>query len=142
MTQPIPDVVLAVVTHLKTDASVSALVGVNVFGEELPRERNATMPEKCIVVRAAGGPRQFGTLPVGDARIDLRTYGETPYQSKVVYRAVMASMKYGLLRKAYGEALLHSASLESGPIALREPNVEWPFQFSSWLVKAAEIPIA
>lgn len=140
MTQPIPDAISALIAHLKADANVAARVGVKVYGNELPRSENVNMPQSCIVLRYAGARQQTGRLPIGDYRIDIRSYGATPFESARVYRAVHTAMKQSLLRKAYGTQLLHSASQESGPLSLREPDVEWPFLFSAWIVKAAEIP--
>jgi hypothetical protein len=138
----IPDVIGAVRQHLLADSALNTLVSGRIYGQELPRDQNQYMPRKAVVIRSSGGPAQMGTIPVGDVRIDFRCYGESPLEAMKVFRTVFPRMKFGTMRKAYGSALLHSARQDSGPINLLEPDVEWPFQFSAWMVKMAEIPIS
>lgn len=136
----IPDALEAVRGFLLSQQDIIAQVGVNVYGVELPRELNESMPIRVVVLRPSGGPGDSGTLPLGESRYDVRCYGETPYDANLVHRLVSWSLKY-MRRTVQGETFVHSATMESGPIALREPDGDWPFVFSAWLVKAGQVAL-
>ena len=135
----IPDPIVALTSYLKLDQDVSDLAGDRVFGAELPDSENAHMPRKTVVVRRAGGGLLItgGYMRLGDLRVDVFCYGETPYLASQLGRAVQEALKQ-MRRNTQGDALLHWAVMSGGPISLRDPDAEWPLDFSSWQVLASE----
>lgn len=139
--QPIPDVIKALVAHLKEDVPTNTAASGRIFGAELPRGETANMPRASIVLRSAGGPSNRGTLTLEDLRIDMRCYGATAFEANRLYRTAYTALRFGQ-RIVQGDTLVHSATPESGPISLREPELEWPFELSSWRVKLALVGVA
>lgn len=140
-----PDAVVALVAYLRADTQVAALAAGRVYGAELPPQEAAQMPRKAVVVTAAGGgttgPGARSYLPLGTVRVDVRCYGETQYEAMKVWRAVHGALKR-LGRCPQGEALLHAAYEEAGPLQTREPEVGWPLVLSVWEALVAEMAIA
>lgn len=134
----IPDPVTALCAYLRSDAELTVLVGTKVFGAELPENQNAAMPQRCVVLRRAGGGfLTGGYLRAGDFRLDCFCYGPTPYEAARVNLAVQEALKQ-MRRNVQGTALLHWANPSGGGINLRDPDAEWPLVFSSWQVFASE----
>ena len=135
----IPDPIVALTAFLRADAALVALLGTRVFGAELPEHEVASMPQRCVVLRRAGGGglHTGGYMRLGDFRLDVTCYGETPYQAAQVNLAVQDALK-NMRRNVQGAALLHWATPSGGGIALRDPDAEWPLVFSSWQVLASE----
>lgn len=126
---------------LLADAGIAALVGEDVYANEIPDVEAESMPRKLVLISSAGGAylsqanRSF--LPI-DARMkDVRCYGETPYEARRLWDEVNEALK-NMRRHLRGDCLLYSATKIGGPTSLREPNVEWPLTFASYQVLAAE----
>ena len=138
----IPDPLLALRAIVAADADVAGLAGTRVFAAELPDSEAAQMPRAAAVIAASGGPPDLGYAPLAHRRIDLRTYGVTPLGAMKLHLAVHAILKSR--RTASLGVLIHSAALEAGPVALREPEVgaEWPFVFASYDVLTSEEAVA
>lgn len=134
-----PDAVKAVVSLLKADADVAALVGARVFGGELPESEQQSMPRACLVVRKAGGGA-IGTAweDYGDLRFDVFSYGSTAHGADDVERAVHRRMKT-FARVVSEGTLLHWARRDGGPLPLSDPNTTWRYVFSSWQVLVSEV---
>lgn len=138
----VADPIKGLTTFLKADATIAALVAARVFGEELPKSETASMPRKCIVVEPSGpGSLGGGYQEYGDLRVDLRCYGETPYEARRLQRAAYGALK-ALRRKVHSGVLLHWAIRSGGPIGLRDPDTDWPFVFESYQVLVAEVEVA
>lgn len=139
----VPDPVTAIVAFLRADAEVSALVGTRVFGGELPDAESVSMPRKAAVVSAIGSPAGVGTrslVEAGTVRMDVRSYGETPYEAIRVHWAVYEALKH-MSRTVQDGTLLHDAVIEGGPLSLRDPDTDWPFALGSYRVLAAEVAV-
>jgi len=139
----IPDPLLALRALIAVDAEVAALAGTRVFAAELPDSEAAAMPRAAAVIAASGGPPDLGYAPLAHRRIDVRTYGKTPLGAMTLHLAVHAVLK-NLRRTPSLTVLVHSASLDAGPVAMREPEVgaEWPFVFASYEVFVSEEAVA
>lgn len=134
----IADTIKGLRLYLLADATVAGLVGTRVFGGELPDSEADDMPRACVVLNYAGGfADRWAYVELGEPRVDVRCYGTTPYVADQLYRAVHGALKH-LTRTVLGGTMLHSASLESSVQGLRDPDTEWPFAFSSWVVLASE----
>jgi hypothetical protein len=135
----IPDPVVALIAYLRSNAALTVLIGTRVFGAELPENQVAFMPQRSVVLRRAGGGLLMGEgyMRLGDFRLDVTCYGETPYQASQVNLALYEALKQ-MRRNVQGSALLHWANPSGGGIALRDPDAEWPLVFSSWQVLASE----
>ena len=138
-----PDPIVALVSYLKSIQDVSNLAGPRVYGAEMPDSVNAVMPKKVVVLRRAGGGILIGSgggggyLRVGDFRLDVRCYGETPFEAARLSLVVQEALKQ-MRRNVQGSALLHWANPSGGPLSLRDPDAEWPLEFSSWQVLSSE----
>ena len=139
----IPDPLLALRALIAVDAEVAALAGTRVFAAELPDGEAAAMPRAAAVIAASGGPPDLGYAPLAHRRIDVRTYGKTPLGAMQLHLAVHAVLK-NIRRTPSLTVLVHSASLDAGPVAMREPEVgaEWPFVFASYEVFVSEEAVA
>lgn len=143
MTPP-PDLLEALVSFLRADTDVSALVGARVFRPELPEAETQHMPRKALVLQRAGGGVLVGRdtyLQVGDQRVDVIAWGGSPGEAAAVHRAAYAALKQ--LRREISEgALIHWAQPEQAPISLRDPDTDWPFERSSWQVLVSDLEVA
>lgn len=129
------DLEAGLVTYLKADADLAALLGVRVFGGELPAAETEHMPRKAIVLRASGGVSLTSESHVehDTQRIDVLAFGETPREAARVLRMAALAMRR-LRRSVHGGTLLHWANPASGPSSGREPQTEWPRHFQSFQV--------
>ena len=97
---------------------------IRVHGAEIPDSRVPAMPERCAVVRAAGGPGVApGTsdnAPITVYRIDVLCYGRTPAEADLVALSVKHALKrwrYGQTsgRHAHVSGLAHAAPPGAAP---------------------------
>lgn len=128
--------------YLKADSDLAALVGARVFGGELDRRENPSMPRACVVVQPSGG----GFLGLenqvyGDGRVDVDCYGATAWQAWQVYLAAEAALM-SLEREVYASVLLHWAKPSSRGSQGRTPDLDWPIVLSSWQVLAGRVAAA
>ena len=140
----ITDARQAIITILKADAGVLALVGTRVFGDELPRSETASMPRKAVVVSAAGGtPPSYATatMPLESQRLDVFCYGETLYEAEQVRQAVYGSLR-AVERTVAANVLVHWARPAGGAMAGRDPGTEWPLKWNSWQILTDERTVA
>ncbi|MBW8638996.1 DUF3168 domain-containing protein [Hoeflea sp. WL0058] len=122
----VPDIIAAMVALLKADSGVTALVGLRVFGLELPREEVDDMPRKGVILRPSGGvSAQGGYLELTADRIDAISWGETPYQASIVSLAVLVALKR-LRRRVISGVLIHSAEEAGGRLPIRDAETDWP----------------
>jgi hypothetical protein len=137
-----PDLIAALVAYLEGDDRVRTLTQGRVFGDEIPSKESKNMARKCVVVSGGGGPTTIGDgyQEYGDQRIDVRCYGETPYEASRLQLAVYRALKH-LRRCIYAGVLLHWAKRSGGPLRLREPDTSWPFRFESYQVLSAEVEV-
>lgn len=134
----------AIITILKADVGVSALVGTRVFGDELPRVETDSMPRKAVVVASAGGtPPSYttSTLLLEGQRFDVFCYGETLYQAEQVRQAVYGSLR-AVERTVAASVLVHWARPAGGAMAGRDPGTEWPVKWNSWQILTDERTVA
>jgi hypothetical protein len=141
----IQDPIKAIIDILKANAAVTTLVGTRVFGLELPRPEAASMPRKAIVIQASGG----GVFRVGssdyikhsDQRIDIFSYGETPFEAQKVRREVVDVLKQAK-RQVINGTLIQWINRAGGSLALRDPDTDWPVCFESFQLFFAETAVA
>ena len=137
----------AIIGILKADGAVAALVGIRVFGDELPRSetdgREGTGRKAVVVSPGGGSPPSYttATLPLEGARIDVFCYGETLYQAEVVRRTVYGALK-GVQRVVQGDVLVHWVRPAGGAASGRDPNTNWPVKWNSWQYLADERAVA
>ena len=88
---PIPGILQC----LKLNSDINNLVSGRVYGEELPRSYAEgggidSIPKSIVVSSSTGGYGlgQRSTVRVLPFRVDLRCYGETPYDCRQVHYAV------------------------------------------------------
>lgn len=133
------DPIAALHTVLLADPTVAGLVVDRVYGLELHPDVTDSMPRAAIVLSPAGGGLLGrGSQQFGDIRVDVTCYGETLYESWLVYLAAYDVLKAIERRKVNG-VLLHWARPSSRGDNARDPEKQWPTCYSSWQVLAAEI---
>ncbi len=137
------DIIDALITFLKADTPLAALVGTRVFGIELPIAEAALMPRTAVLLQPSGG----STLVEGSyvehtaQRFDVFSYGETPFESEKVRRAVFDALK-ALQRSLNAGVLIHWCDPAGGFANLRDPDTKWPINFQSFQAFYAETAAA
>lgn len=136
------DILVALITFLKADADVDALIDGRVYGEQVPQaEIERQEPRKFVVVTDAGGIERNRFLPIAQPRYDVWCYGETYHEAGNVDRAVYSALK-ALDRQPVGGVLLHNAGLAGGPMPVRDDKTGWPAKWRSITVQADERAIS
>ena len=139
MTDTPPDALTALAHLMRADAAIAAIAPARVFRDELPEgETEATEIDPAVVVRYSGGPRVGGYLPLSRDRLDVKCYGRTPREADDLHRAVHGYLKQ-LRRTTRDGAVIHSVSPAGGRLSTRDPDTDWPYVFSSWSMRAAEV---
>lgn len=138
----IPDLITALITALRADRNVADIADVRVYGDHVPDADTSFMPRACVVIQSAGSPNSIGSgfQEYGDRRVDVRTYGTTPFEADTLFRTVYLVLK-NLTREVHARALIHWVKPVSGRSLLREPDTDWPFAFSTWHVLMSEIEV-
>lgn len=130
------NVIEAVRLYLAADAGVAGRVDTRVFGGELPRTENDSMPRAAVVVsRAGGGLLGTTTTLYGDVRLDVDCYGADPVEADGLYEDVERALK-SLGGALYDEVRLLWAKPSAGGVRGRDPDADWPMVISSWQVLA------
>jgi len=133
----IQDLVGSLINILGSDSSVAALVGTQpndrIYGLELDVDESANMPRKSIVLNLAGGEGRHDYSDYSVKRIDVFSYGETPFEANKLYRTVFSVMKH-VKRENSSSVLVHRCSLESGGVFMRDPDTDWSLILSTWSV--------
>lgn len=136
------DVPFAIQQYLLTIEEVTELVGSNIFLLEIPQSSDLTEPFMCTVVRAGGGAARYGsgTLELNDLRIVMASYGPTLHLAYNIDGAIYEALKT-LTPSVWGSTYLHWVKPAVRPIALRDPDLQWPYVVSSWQTLASDITI-
>lgn len=135
------DALAAMVSILRADATLAALVSTRVYGVRLPDDQSVHMPRNAVVLSRAGGglgPGNRSYVPVLNTRIDMRAYGVTDYGAMQVWEAahrVLKNWRPGVAASTY----LYPIVVEIGPVDLLEPEVNWPIVLSSYQVQSGEL---
>jgi hypothetical protein len=133
-----PDVIEGIKQALLADSTVSSITSNNVYDLELPLQMDPSMPTRAIVIRGAGGPGGPATLQIVESRLNLMCWGETPHLAHTVYNAVYAVLK-GMLPSVWANTYIHGCILAAGEIPFRDPDEQWPYSMSSWLVRSSDL---
>ena len=135
------DPMAAVRSILLADSGVTGQVSTRVYGDELPGSQNQQMPRKCVVLSYSGGgslgPGARSYVPWGVTRMDVRSYGATPYEASQVRNAVHMVLKF-LRRTVAASTVVHGVTVSGGPLTLRDPDTGWPHKLMVYDVNAIE----
>lgn len=131
------DIIAALITFLNADDDITALVNERIYAGELPRSETEYMPRKVVVLRYSGGIEDNSFVPVARPRVDITSYGESYHEAGKVDRAVYTALK-AMDRQTTDTVLLHGVALSGGPIMLKDPQTNWPYQWRSATVTADE----
>ena len=129
------DPLAGIITHLKTISAITTLTSTRIFGQELPRSEAANMPVGAAVLVSAGGLGSIEFTRYRVYRLDCRSYGETPKLAMDVHMAIDEELTTNLIRKEASDTYFYNASLDGGPLALRDPDADWPFVQASYLIR-------
>jgi len=144
MTVP-PDPITAVQAFLQADTDLVALLGDAAWVKTrmLQGTDVEAMPRKAVVLKPVPGPGDRGRVEISLRRVDAWCYGETEFEAARVERAVRAAFKHMDRRTVSGEALLHDATIESGPLEARDRELgDAPYHLTTYLVLASEVAVA
>ncbi|MEO1490364.1 MAG: DUF3168 domain-containing protein [Pseudomonadota bacterium] len=130
--------ITALRAFLLADPPCNAITDGRIFGGRLPAAESAAMPRRAIVVTKAGGTDLFagGYVEHATARVDVRSYGETPFEAERVNRAIVLALKR-LRRSVHAGVLLHWANSAGGAIPTTEPGTEWPLETQAFQIAYA-----
>lgn len=128
----IPDPITMVRTYLLTVTAVTTLCSTRIYGESLPVGDAASMPRACLVIAAAGGPATEWLRTV-ESRVDIRSYGATPLAARTLAWTVYDALAW-LTKRTIATGKLYKAMPELSPIALIDPDTDWPYTVTSFLV--------
>ena len=121
------DPIGALVTWLKTQATLTAQVSTRIWGGAVPRSEQTNMPRKCLTVLRAGGRGPERNIPDGVCLAYCRCYGATLAEANAVYNAFFETVhRKHHIRPATGQ-LLASLFIDNEPIDMIEPATDWPF---------------
>jgi len=137
----IVDSIDALVTWLRLDGDLAALVNGRVYGGPVPQFENANMPRPLVTVNPAGGGFLGRSQDYGDRRVDVDCYGQTRPESWAVYLAAAGALKH-LQRVVSDGVLLHWANEAARGTSGVEPDTDWPVTYSSWQLLASDVQAA
>ena len=128
----LPDPTAAIRALLLQDPDLRALVGDDVYCQELPPAMASVSPKACVLVEdTSGTPGMKGTVELHEQSHNVHCMGATPREAKAVYLRVHKILKF-TVRVVLNECLLHSCDLIGSPRAQRDPQTHWPFVLSVW----------
>ena len=127
--QPVTDL-------LNADVNAGPTQGVYVLA--MPAEEiDGKTAHKIVVLLASGGPLGKMRHTTTEARVDIVCYGETDFEAAKLDRAVSEAVK-NLQRQFISNVLLHNATVASGPIQARDPELFWPAVRRQIILRADE----
>lgn len=141
-----------------TVALLETALDVSVYGSDAPDDAvfNAAMPTEVVVVQPAGGtgPLDGSYAAIDAQRLEINSYGSTPYRARRLARQVHAILKPIRRRVVeYEDAvddesspdtvgvLVHSYTPSGGFVALREPETRWPRVLRAYVCTYAETEV-
>lgn len=126
------DTILALRAYLLADTGVQALSGGRIFNETLPQGEASSMPRAAVVLQSYGGTG-YANLNVINPDYVIRTYGANAMEAHGLASAITNALR-NINRTVSGNALLHSALLQTGPFYGRDPETYWGYYYSTWTV--------
>jgi hypothetical protein len=132
-----------IISYLKDDAEVAALVGTRVFGFEIPGSEADDMPRATVLINDAGLGNQDGSWgATGNTLKDVRCYADSPYESARLFDLVRSKLKQltrtEVTPTGIKAILLYSAIQVTGRFTTREPDTEWPVSFGTFNIMVSE----
>lgn len=131
----------ALITYLKAQSAISALISTRVYGLEVPKADATSMPRKCIVINNAGGIGEDSYRDVFQWRFDFKCYGETLFEAVEVWRTLRTELR-DLETNVTAATTLYSALHSAGPFSFRDQPTEWPVTLDTWLVKIQDTVVS
>ena len=113
-----------------------------VFRPDMPQGFDQVMPAASIVVRPAGGYKQYGKTQfyIGDPTVDVICYGGTQQQATELCRATAVALKQ-LVAQEWENTLLYSSQVIAGPTPLPDTQTLWPSCWLSAQLVHGELPL-
>jgi hypothetical protein len=127
------DLISALVAYLKNEIDVDSI-----YGGELPRSENTSMPHAAIVVKRAGGFGGEAYQRYSTTRIDVDCYGPTLLEASELWDSVKDCLKQ-MRRNVTSGVLIHSASVSADGVTAHDTDTDWPMCVGSFSVLAAEV---
>lgn len=124
---PLLDPMGAVITELRSDTTLAALVGVRIRGgEPAPGDAKGAGSFQAFVV-LVGAPAPYMRVPISRTTLRVRCYAATPQAASAVWGALVAALHaVGPRVKSSGLGIYRSW-LEDQADQLRDPDTQQPF---------------
>lgn len=136
----VPDPLIMLRTYLLSVATITAITGTRIYNEELPAAETAAMPRPAIVLSAAGGPGSEWIRTL-ETRVDVRCYGAKPIDARALAFLIYDALAWATPRDM-GTGRTYKVEPETMPLSLRDPDTDWPFATTSYLVTTSREPAA
>lgn len=136
----IPDPLIMLRTYLLTVSAIATAVANRIYNEELPAAEASLMPRPAIVLSAAGGPGS-DWLRTLETRVDVRCYGAKPIDARALAFLLYDTLAWASPRDM-GSGRAYKVEPETMPLSLRDPDTDWPFATTSYLVTTSREPAA
>ena len=141
MTLPL-DPLEALLTHLRADADLAALVGTRIYGGHRPEIAGSAGSGAALSAALAGGSAH-PDLPLADVLVDVRCWGgvgpDGPNRAVAIWRALHGALNvsHSAVTVSGGSAHLLWALEDLGPALLRDPDTGEAFVRSTARVATA-----
>lgn len=138
----LPDLVGAVVAHLRASADITALTSTRISAR---RQDSWSLPGYAIVVHGpTGGRGELGSGLYGE-RLDIWCYGPDDRTAKLLDRTVRAYLvppdRSRSVSFRQASTRVHSVALEAGPIFLVDPATKWPYVVTPVQFVYSSVPV-
>jgi hypothetical protein len=130
------DEVAAVLTWLKGQTSITALVGTNVFAPALPEGFSLETGADCIVVHRRGGTSNPDISVLTYPIVEVECWSLDTTRTRLIYGTVRDVMHgaCGVNLTAAGYVIRCEEVLSAQDTF--DPNTSWPYTFGNFLIVA------
>jgi hypothetical protein len=136
----VADPIGRLITELRVDAGVAALVGTRVWGAEIP-DNVSSDPRPYILVHRVLAVR-MKRAPVQAVRVSIQCVGLTPRLAAVLYGAVSDALHVKGPRYTSGGIGIYLSEEEVGGQPLTDPQTGWPYEtavYNVWATTAVVV---
>ena len=127
------DPVAALVAYLNSELNALSDTYSDVYGATVYGGSFQGQPPGVLVRASGGGLLASGYMPTVDARVDVRCYHHTDWQTAQLDRMI-AYLLHRIDHVATDHGVIRWCRLAGGPNQLRESQTRWPVMMSAWQV--------
>ena len=109
----------------------------DVYAGEIDSDVAKTMPRALLLVRGAGGIKPADASPLFNARMDVWSYGKTPFEAGELSTR-MHFLVQGTNNVVIDGARVLGITLSSGPLPGREFDTGWAYTLRTYIMLLSE----